>query len=180
VSSLEPGDRRRLLVAGVSTIAALPFLLGGHGGGAGVATIGQRANLASALDSSTVQVASGVDPPPQDDGTSIGFMTGPPPATDPSLVQIAVPTAGHGNVREGTATFQRFANEGGTVGECAFAGPAVGAVLTVVDLDNGRFVYCTVVGPPAPSARADIVLSSSAFSQMADLGQAPVHVRVTW
>jgi hypothetical protein len=180
VSSLEPGDRRRLLIAGVSTVAVLPFLLGGRGGGAGVATIGQRVNLASALDSSSVQAAAAVDPPPLDDDTSIGFMTGPPPATDPALVQIAVPTAGRGNELEGIATFQRFGSDGGTVGSCAFAGPAIGAVLTVVDLDNGRLVYCSVIGPPPPSARADIVLSSSAFSQMADLGQAPVHVRITW
>ena len=29
MSSLEPGDRRRLLAAGVTTIAVLPFFFGG-------------------------------------------------------------------------------------------------------------------------------------------------------
>ena len=53
MSSLEPGDRRRLLAAGVTTIAVLPFLFGGGSSpNTGVATIGEGANLAGALDSS--------------------------------------------------------------------------------------------------------------------------------
>ena len=53
MTALEPGDRRRLLAAGITTIAVLPFLLGnGSKSPTGVATIGEGANLASALDSS--------------------------------------------------------------------------------------------------------------------------------
>jgi hypothetical protein len=182
VSSLEPGDRRRLLVAGITTIAALPLLLGGRGG-AGVATIGQQADIAAALDASTSEPTPGVPTPTPvaDDNSPIGFMRGPPPATLPAVVQIAVPGSGPGSLLEGTASFERFASEGDGYGQpCELAGPAVGAIATVVNLDNGRSTSCTVIGPPRPGARVTAVLSSTAFSQIADLGQAPIHVRISW
>jgi hypothetical protein len=172
-----------LLVAGITTIAALPLLLGGHGG-AGVATIGQRADLVSALDASTSQpevAPAAARSATHDDSGSIGFMTGPPPATLPAVVEIAVPSSGPGNVAEGTASFEHFGIEDeGDLQPCAYAGPAAGTILTVVDLDNGRSVTCTAIGPPEPGARVMIVLSRTAFAQIADLGQAPVHVRVSW
>jgi hypothetical protein len=171
-----------LLVAGITTVAALPLLLGGHGG-TGVATIGQRANLASALDASTSQPAAptAAHVATQDDSGSIGFMTGPPPATLPAVVEIAVPRSTMGNSVEGTASFEHFGIEDeGTLQPCAYDGLAAGTILTVVDLDNGRSVTCTAIGPPEPGARVTIVLSRSAFAQIADLGQAPVHVRISW
>ena len=182
MSSLEHGDRRRLLVAGITTIAALPLLLGGRGG-TGVAAIGQQADIAGALDASTSQPQAGSETQArvQDDTGTIGFMTGPPPATLPAVVEIAVPPSGPGNVVEGRASFTRFAIEGEGYGQpCEFAGPPAGATLTVTDLDNGRSVSCIVIGPPAAQARVKIVLSSTAFAQIADLGQAPIHVRISW
>jgi hypothetical protein len=50
----------------------------------------------------------------------------------------------------------------------------------VLDLDNGKSVWCAVIGPPAASARATLVLDTEEFAQIADLGESPIHVRITW
>ena len=113
MSSLEPGDRRRLLAAGVTTIAALPFLLGGGGKGAGtgVATIGEGANIVGVLDSSAIRPRRRRSTHALEAPGMPGFLLGPPPATDPSEVTIVVPTSGPANLLEGTATYQRFTDE---------------------------------------------------------------------
>ena len=183
MTALEPGDRRRLLAAGITTIAVLPFLLGnGSKSPTGVATIGEGANLASALDSS----ASASLPTPAVDTIDLdpvampGFLLGPPPATDPAEITVVVPTSGPKNVLEGTATYERYTDEPGIPDPCSFAGPPRGTDLLVLDLDNGKSVWCSVIGAPPPSARSNLVLDTEQFTQIADLGQAPVHVRITW
>jgi hypothetical protein len=182
VSALEAGDRRRLVAAAITTVAALPFLLAGPGkGGTGVATIGQQANIVSAIDASTSDPQPAAATAHVDDLATPGFLIGPPPATDPAEVLIAVPTSWQGNVFEGKATYQRFASEGFGLGQpCAFGQVPPGTHVTVLDLDNGKSIPCTVFGAPRAGARADIVLDTSEFALIADLGQAPVNVRVTW
>ena len=56
----------------------------------------------------------------------------------------------------------------------------MGTNLLVLDLDNGKSVWCAVIGPPAASARATLVLDTEEFAQIADLGESPIHVRITW
>jgi hypothetical protein len=183
VSALEPGDRTRLLAAGVVTIAALPFLLGGGGKAAstGVAAIGEGANLAGALDSSVSVAPPAVAATDDRAVETPGFLFGPPPGTEPSEVEVAVPMSRPGNVSEGTATYERYVTDRfGTTDPCAFTGPPIGVRLHVMDLDNGRSVWCTTIGPTQPGARADLVLDTELFAQIADLGQSPVHVRITW
>jgi len=183
VSALEAGDRRRLMAAAFTTVAALPFLLGGTGKNpsTGVATVGQQANIASALNASSSSTPAAAPDNTSDAATPPGFLIGPAPATDPSEVEIAVPTSRVGNIIEGKASYEPFVAEQAFTGSpCAFAGAPAGTPLVVMDLDNGKSVGCTVFGPPSASARADIVLGTSEFAQMADLGQAPVNVRITW
>ncbi|HEY8092816.1 MAG TPA: hypothetical protein VID93_03510 [Acidimicrobiales bacterium] len=182
MSSLESGDRRRLLLAGVTTIAVVPFLLGGGGNAAstGVAAIGESASIAGALDSSAGASEPAAHSPALDVPSMPGFLIGPPPATDPAEVTIVVPTSGPANLLEGRATYERFTDEPGASDPCAFPGVEFGTDLLVLDLDNGKSVWCTAIGPPGPSARADLVLDTEEFEQIADLGQSPVHVRITW
>jgi len=182
VSTLEPGDRRRLLAAGITTIAVLPFLLGGGGESpTGVAAIGEGANLASALDSSaSASAPPAADPVDLEPVAMPGFLLGPPPATDPAEITVVVPTSGPRNLLEGTATYERYTDEPGLPDPCSFAGPPQGTDLLVLDLDNGKSVWCSVIGAPPPSARSNLVLDTEEFTQIADLGQAPVHVRITW
>lgn len=183
MSSLEPGDRRRLLAAGVTTIAVLPFFFGGGSKSpTGVATIGEGANIAGALDSS----ASASAPEPAAEPVDLepvampGFLLGPPPASEPSEITVVVPTSGPKNLLEGTASYERYTDESGIPDPCSFAGTPRGTDLLVLDLDNGKSVWCSVIGPPPPSARSNLVLDTEEFTQIADLGQSPVHVRITW
>ena len=109
-----------------------------------------------------------------------GFLLGPPPASEPSEITIVVPTSGPKNLLEGTASYERYTDEPGIPDPCSFAGTPRGTDLLVLDLDNGKSVWCSVIGPPPPSARSSLVLDTEEFTQIADLGQSPVHVRITW
>jgi len=178
---LEPGDRRRLLAAGVTTIAVLPFLLGGgNKAPTGVATIGEGANIAGALDSSASAPEPTAEPVALEPVAMPGFLLGPPPASEPSEITVVVPTSGPKNLLEGTASYERYTDEAGIPDPCSFADTPRGTDLLVLDLDNGKSVWCSVIGPPPPSARSNLVLDTEEFTQIADLGQSPVHVRITW
>jgi hypothetical protein len=181
VSALEPGDRRRLLVAGITTIAVLPFFFGGGGskGPTGVATIGEGANIAGVLDSSA-SVPAPANPVDLEPVAMPGFLLGPPPASEPSEITVVVPMSGPKNLLEGTASYERYTDEDGIPDPCSFGGTPRGTDLLVLDLDNGKSVWCSVIGPPPPGARTSLVLDTEEFTQIADLGQAPVHVRITW
>ena len=181
MSSLEPGDRRRLLAAGVTTIAVLPFFFGGGSTTpTGVATIGEGANLAGALDSSASGPAPAAEPVALEPVAMPGFLLGPPPASEPSEITVVVPTSGPKNLLEGTASYERYTDEAGVPDPCSFASTPRGTDLLVLDLDNGKSVWCSVIGPPPPGARSSLVLDTEEFTQIADLGQSPVHVRITW
>jgi len=182
VSSLEPGERKRLVVAAVTTIAALPLLLAGPGKGPNrVATIGQQANIASALGASGGTAPPAATSAADDLGGSPGFLIGPPPATDPSEVAIAVPTSRVGNSVEGKATYQHLVSEPGDGGHpCAFAAVPPRTPVTIMDLDNGKSIACTVFGPPRAGVPVPVVLSVSDFATIADLGQSPINVRISW
>jgi len=182
VSSLEPGERKRLVAAAVTTIAALPLLLAGAGSGPSrVATIGQQANISSALGASGSDATPAAASPAEQLGGSPGFLIGPPPATDPSEVAIAVPTSRVGNSIEGKATYQHLVSEQGDGGHpCAFAGVAPRTPVTIMDLDNGKSIACTVFGPPNPGVPVPVVLGVADFASIADLGQSPINVRVSW
>ena len=124
MSSLEPGDRGGCLAAGVTTIAVLPFLFGGGSSPTGVATIGEGANLAGALDSSaplSAQAArANVDAPA---GGHARVPARPAPG-DGAVRDHAssCPTSGPDNLVEGTATYERYTDEPGIPDPCAFAG----------------------------------------------------------
>ena len=79
----------------------------------------------------------------------------------------------------GQATFTRAI---GNVTSCqvkAAVGAPFGIAVTVTNLDNSRSVQCiNDTGGVEPAN--EIVLHADAFSQIADLTDAPVHVRLTW
>ena len=140
----DTSDRRRLLVAGVTSIACLPFLLGGGGSpasSASVAAIGP-VDVAGAIDAGADGAASGraliesVDV----DGDQGRLPHRSPPATKPTLVEVAVP------VRASASAKLTHAPATGAARPCAIASIQIGMTIEVLNLHNGHKVRCTVVG----------------------------------
>jgi hypothetical protein len=187
LSLFEPSDRRRILAACITTLALVPLLLGSEdsrpGGDSGLAAIGQG-DLAAALaegDSGTTvqqEVAAPVVVAEESSGGP-GYLIGPPPATEPTVVRIAVPPTSTGNAIQSTATFRRW--EARTAAQpCAVQDIPMGVTVTVTSLQNGQSITCMVVGQPRPGDRAPVVLDADLFAQLADLIEQPIPVRVTW
>jgi hypothetical protein len=183
VTTFDPSDRRRLLFAGVTSLAALPLLLGGGGSsasGASVAAIGP-VDVAGAIDAGAGGAASGhalVSSVDIDGESGPGFLIGPPPATKPELIEIAVPGSASANAKLTHASYRgRLSGPGRP---CAIATIQVGMTIEVVNLHNGHTTTCTVVGAPAAGDRAPLVLDDAGFLELADLADQPIPVRISW
>jgi hypothetical protein len=63
---------------------------------------------------------------------------------------------------------------------CAFPKAAETTKLTITNLDNGKSTTCTVVSNATPAGGMSLVVDTPVFSEIADLLEAPVPVRITW
>lgn len=166
-------DRRRVAVASLFTLVALPALWMLNRETAATS----RSPKAGALGAD-VQSKRGAAP------TTTAYTPEPPlfvggdslPAT-PSEVQIAVPPPPNTNEVQARASYKRFA-----VGNrmCTTLLAPDGSLLTIVNVDNGQTTTCTnTLGVAIPEG-ADIVLDTAVYIEIADLADAPVPVRVSW
>ena len=166
-------ERRRLLLATVMTLIALPALWlvsrDDSSGAPNIATAGvviENGTRADAADLST-----GDD----DDVAGLGahdpvFLEGP--AAQPGAVgDIAVPAPPSEEVRLASATYRS------TVGRRSCLVPFVpsGSQLTIVNLDNNRRTTCVAIYSPASEVE-DVVLHTDTFLELADLTDAPIPV----
>ncbi len=165
-------DRRRLALASIFTVAALPALwiinrddAGSAApalGAAGVAHVG--ANQAPSTSAYTP------DPPI--------FLNGPPAGVDPAVVDIIIPPGPTATEASGKASFRRYADS--SKRPCTTALAPWGSVLTVTNTDNGQTTTCTNSISTALPAGVDIVLHTDLFTLISDLADAPVPVRISW
>ena len=101
--------------------------------------------------------------------------TGTVAPDDPAT--IAIPRVPHA-VR-GEATFSRAITKVTSGRVAATVGAPFGGAITVTNMDNSRSVQC-IFDSGGADADHSIVLHADAFSQIADLTDAPVPVQLTW
>ena len=78
----------------------------------------------------------------------------------------------------GVASFKEFPTIKGNA--CTTNAIPLGAVITVRNLNNGRKVVCTNLNAVYVPPGFDIVLSLGAFTDIADLIDAPLPVELSW
>lgn len=183
--SLIPADRRRLTVATLITVAALPALwlmqrdpstpstagvaVAGPNGGIAIAGSG---NDDAATSTSTTVAATEA---PTTSGPSVAIVT---PSQDAA---VTTTTLSPDRRRTGTATYKRY--EGyGIPNPCMAPGAPVNTTITIRSLNTGRTIQCRNVVGYTPLAEADIVvvINTETFLDMADTRDAPVAVEITW
>ncbi len=167
-------DRRRVVVASVFTLVALPALWALNRDSASTSV--SPAVGAAGIDVGDAKVETApsttayVPEPPL-------FVGGDDAPVPPAAINVAVPPAPGATEALAHATFRRY---GTNARQCTTLLAPDGAALTVVNLDNGQKTTCTnTLGMPMPSG-ADLVLDTSVFSEIGDLADAPVPVRVSW
>jgi hypothetical protein len=169
---MNPYDRRRLALASIFTVAALPALwiinrddAGSAApaiGAAGVPHVG-----ANQAPSTSVYIP---DPPV--------FLDGPQSGAAPAVVDIIIPPGPTATEAIGKASFRRYADPSGN--PCTTALAPWGVLLTVTNTDNGQTTTCrNSISTPLP-AGVDLVLHTDLFTQISDLADAPVPVRISW
>lgn len=168
-------DRRRLVVACVFTLVALPALW----------ALGR--DTAASSGSPNVG-AAGLDVPDAAADTAPStteylpetplFVGGDSQPVTPGVVNVAVPPAPGDNEARAEASFHRFAGLGAAV--CTTLLAPEGEVLTVTNLDNGQSTTCTnTLGMQMP-AGSTMVMNTAVYILIADLAEAPVPVRINW
>ena len=183
-------DRRRLLLAAIITLVAVPAFFvfsqrdGGDGDGGGdsaTATVaaGNVINpvAAQATQAATTEPPPGSDsqlPPMQVPDDDPIFMNGPVAIEEDEIAEVAVPAqpsipplvidASYRSTIPGTRS-------------CLVLGVESGRTVRVTNLDNGRSITCVTSTPPR-TQRDELLMHTEAFEQLADLTDAPITVEV--
>ncbi len=165
-------DRRRLALASIFTVAALPALW--------IINRNDADSAAPALGAAGVPQV-GADEAPS---TSVYtpnppiFLNGPPSGADPAVVDIIIPPGPSATEANGRASFRRYSDPSRR--PCSTVLAPQGSTLTVTNTDNGQTTTClNSLSTPLP-AGVDIVLHTDVFTLISDLADAPVPVRISW
>jgi hypothetical protein len=169
-------DRRRVVVASVFTLVALPALWAlsrDSAATSGAPTVGAAGVDVASKGDGTEPSTTAYQPRPP------GFVGGDDVSPSlPGVIQVAVPTAPGADQVLATASYHRFMTS--TAAVCTTLLAPDGATLTVTNLDNGQTTRCTNTLGMALPAGSDIVLNTAIYVTIGDLADAPVPVRVSW
>lgn len=166
-------DRRRVGVASLFTLAALPALWVFNRESA--ATSGSPSVGAAGVDINSGGQAAPITNAYQPEPPL--FVGGDEQPILPEAVNVAVPPPAGINQVLAKASFRRY-----TAGsrQCTTLLAPDGALLTVENIDNGQITTCTnTLGMTMPTG-ADIVLHTDVFGEIGDLADAPLPVHVSW
>jgi hypothetical protein len=167
-------DRRRVVVASVFTLVALPALwvLNRDSAASSRSPNAAAAGVDLKVGGDTAPSTSAYQPAPP------LFVGGDDAPTPPGLINVAVPPAPGANDLLMKASYHRYV---GAIGQpCTTLLAPDGSTLKVTNLDNGQTTTCTnTLGLNVP-AGIDIVLNTAQFTLIGDLADAPVPVRVSW
>jgi hypothetical protein len=165
-------DRRRLVLASIFTVAALPalWIINRNDAGSAAPALGAAGVPQVGANQAPSTSAYTPDPPI--------FLNGPPSGADPAIVDIVIPPGPTASQATGRASFRRYADP--SIRPCSTALAPWGKTLTVTNTDNGQTTTClNSISTPLP-AGVDLVLHTDLFTLISDLADAPVPVRISW
>ena len=96
----------------------------------------------------------------------------------PGVINIAVPPAPSANNVRAIASFHRYVET--LVRPCTATMAPDAAILTVTNIDNSQSTTCTNTLTLVLPTGIDIMLHTEIFSEIGDVSDAPIPVRVSW
>ena len=96
-------------------------------------------------------------------------------------ININVAPAPSGNTFLGRASFYRYPDT--LTRPCTAPAVPDGALITVINIDNGQSTTCTnilTITAKVEAMRVDIIVHTAVFSEIGDVADSPIDVRVTW
>ena len=169
---MNPYDRRRLVLASIFTVAALPalWIINREDAGSAAPALG-AAGVPQVGANQAPSTSAYLPNPPI-------FLNGPPSGADPAVVDIIIPPGPTATEASGKASFRRYDDP--TKRPCTTPLAPWGSTLTVTNTDNGQTTTCVNSISTALPAGVDIVLHTDIFTVISDLADAPVPVRISW
>lgn len=155
-------ERRRIGALSVLTLFALTIFSFAAGG-------------ASPTTSTTTTTT--VPPVVEEEVPESVILGGPPPIAPSGSAAVAYPATSPNSIT-GRATFTAFGYSSNPV--CFSAMTPVGVQLTVTNINNGRSIKCTSAFAVSVPVGVTVQLNSTQFTQLADLIDAPIPVKITW
>ena len=166
-------DRRRLVLASIFTVAALPALWIINRDDAGSAAPALRRRRRTRKSAPTRLHRHRPTRPTRRSSSTVRRPVPTPPSSTSSSRRG--PTATEAT---GKASFRRYDDP--SKRPCTTALAPWGTTLTVTNTDNGQTTTClNSISTPLP-AGVDIVLHTDVFASISDLADAPVPVRISW
>ncbi|MGD9702982.1 MAG: hypothetical protein AB7Q42_09955 [Acidimicrobiia bacterium] len=166
------GDRRRLALATVLTIVAMPFLWSSKDTSSPGTQLAVTAASAQPEINTPFEAAAVPDP---------AFLTGPALSL-PDVITIDVASAPIGNLLSGKASYRNWP-EGLANGEgrpCGTSLVPFGSRIVVTNTDNGKKIACVNVTTRPNTGDIAIVIDTATFVELADLTDAPLSVDLSW
>ncbi|MBG7604004.1 MAG: hypothetical protein IZT58_05100 [Actinobacteria bacterium] len=174
--ALNNTERRRILLATTLTVLALPALWWANqseGASApNVATVGVEVGVEDGSAPTTGHSSASV--PNELGETSPVFLDGPSGEAGFGAAEVAVPAPPRRGSVTASATYSSAVY---SASQCIVTGVAHGSTITVVNLDNNRSTTCVTILAPTGSS-GEVVLNTRAFSELADLTDAPIPVEI--
>ncbi len=165
------GDRRRLVVASVLTIVAMPFIWSSKD----ERSPGTQLAVTAASQTEINQPFAGAAP---DEST----LSRSALVSVPDVITIDVASAPTGNLLTGKATYRNWP-EGLDNGESRPCGTSLvpfGARIVVTNTDNGKKIACVNVTTRPLTGDTAIIIDTPTFVELADLTDAPLTVDLSW
>ncbi len=169
------------MIAAVLTVVALPFLWSAKQEQAGpesVAALGATGGVGTES-----VAAAGLEPPETDIGEALAVSVTPVASgvVDDGIVTIDVAPPASGESAEGTASYRRWPSELTSEDRpCGSPIAPFGERIVVTNTDNGYKIACTNVSTKPLVGDAVIVIDTDVFLELADLGDAPLPVQISW
>jgi len=172
-------DQRRIVLAALATLVALPFLLRetSHHATEAVAAVSPSGNLAGRIGSGSGSAGAGTSAAT----TTPGAATSAPGPVVP--ITIATPIPEGPNTLRGTASFTHIVpSPTPAIADqlCQSDKLPRNTKVTVLNTDNGHTAVCWIAGPAKLPPGEVLVLNSSVYDRLADMAQVPIPVRVSW
>ncbi len=172
---LEAGDRRRVLVATVLTVAALPFLWS--------AKHDQAAGSTGALAATSAIGGLAIGMPPEEISPELvepAFLGGSIETIAPQPLRYDVAPTPTGQLLVGKAGYRRLAIGSKNRNACQTSLAPFNARIVVTNTDNGYKIECFNVVTKPTDPDLVIILDTDAFVLLTDLAESPIPVELSW
>ena len=156
-------DRRRVITASVFTVVALLALMFFDG-----------------EPDSEKKSATGLTAPPTTKYVpeAPSFVGGDDEPAAPAVINVHVPPAPSATSFRGRASYHRYVESVDRA--CTVLTAAEGAPIRVTNVNNGQETTCTNTLIMELPDGVDILIHTDVFSEIGDITDAPISVRVSW